>query len=311
MDTRQASMRAWVIGGIGLATLAASQLDTKPIEVSQNYRGPEGSIELEGVCKIDETSVSCWKADGKPHETMRQRIVSHLQRDTFFSVHFGKKTRYAVFRVKSSTSSDITSDLSGITLESDTEHSNRNQLVAVPVVTDLREKTASITLRTSVGGDQSEPLPIEEGASIIYHAAKIRVARVVKSEIDPAMYGNWALSRWLISIAYEGGFPTYMWVTAFDKDDRMIDAVDADGKPVKVDTHLLNELPLIQPMSNNAPPLQRAAIQGVTRGYSSRPSLGDRTLVSNIDPQFIKHISISIRSGRMLTITDIPMEPRR
>ena len=309
--TRQQVMRRWVLGGLGLATLAAAQLDTKPIEVSQNYRGPDGSIELEGVCKIDETSVTCWKGDGKPHESLRQRMVSHLQRDTYFSVHFGKKSRYAVFRIKSGNVRYFTSELSGITLESDTEDPYRNRLFALPVVSEVREKSASITLRTSVGGDQSELLPLVEGATISYQGASIRVARVVKSEVDPAMYGNWALSRWLISIAYEGGLPNYLWVTAFDKEGRAIDAVDANGKPVKVDPHLLNELPLIQPMSNAVPPLQRALIQGVTPGYSSRPRLGDQTLVSNIDPQFIKHVSISVRAGRMVTITDIPMEPGR
>jgi hypothetical protein len=189
--------------------------------------------------------------------------------------------------------------------------SYRNRLIAVLIVSDRRENVASITVRASIGGGDSAPLALVEGATTDFHGALIRVARVVKSEIDPALYGNWALSRWLISISYKGGLPNNTRVSAFDKDGSLIEAVNGDGKPVKVASHLLSQLPEIQLSSNVVPPLQRATIVVTGLGYSWRRELGDQTIVSNIDPQFIKEVRISASAGRMVTITDIPMEPGR
>lgn len=98
-----------IIGGLGLllAVHAQGWQAPKPIIAHQSYHGPEGDIDLLGVCKVDPVEVVCWKPDGTPANDLADILRSYLKLNTGFMIAHGKKTRYAIFRSRRSLSSPL------------------------------------------------------------------------------------------------------------------------------------------------------------------------------------------------------------
>ena len=65
-----------------------------------SYRGPEGKVELLGVCSVTETEIKCWGPDRKPQKEVLEMVKQRFESNESVSVpvKFGKKTRLAVFK---------------------------------------------------------------------------------------------------------------------------------------------------------------------------------------------------------------------
>lgn len=309
-------MRAWVLGGIGLATLAATQLDKPATEVSQNYRGPEGSIELEGVCKIDETSVTCWKADRTPHPELQQRVLDYANKHKTFVTFYGYKTRYAVFRIKNEAGSLRISDIYNMSLDLGSPN-----LTAVPLMADRDEDSQVVRFTAWARTRDSEPLRLVKGERLRYKDGTITVVSVVKSQIDPLVHGVQASGRWLIHFTFDKP----IWTTSpnfppnsqdawriVGLDGKTIEAVNFLGEPRPASAAILDALqrPQWQGERTEIPNVQVAGVGIASANYSAAKGQGTGMFVSNVNPKFIKHVVGSVSTWSNLTVKDIPMEPK-
>lgn len=313
---------AGVVTSLGLVGLALAQLETKPIQVSQNYHGPEGSIELVGVCRVTTEVVACWKSDGKSNNELRADVLSYLRRNSGLTLTYGRKTRYAFFRIKHNPQSPTSMgrlrgyfqssgwDLTDRSLPSSLE---RESVRGVPLISDTNAKMGSVQTSIERHARPSDPLKLEAGAKLTYLGGTVTVLRVAKSEANSAFYGQEPTPRWIIHLAYEGDpLSSGSWVP-HDGDGIRVMAVDAEGKPVVVDPQVLSQLENRWGVgaSSARPNIFQARIMGSSGGYQPIGLLpGENMIVTNINPAMIKHIVLHASGNQPLTITDIPLDPR-
>lgn len=305
-------MRVTALIGVGLAAMAFSQMDTKPIVVRHNYVNSELSIELDGVCRVTDESVSCWKPDQTPHPVLEKRMDAYFQHKNRLPITFGKKTRYAVFRVSGTPWHFLSDDWSFQLNSWSFKPYGHDDLFAARIVADASAISGEV--RTSLPDDSEETiLELKPGASVKFQNGTLRFVRYESTKLDVGLYGIEAGPRWLIRCTFEGGTMAGAQVKAVDKDGVEIRTLDLKGKPVVVDPQLLNEF--WRPPSENRtaakPQFMEARIsQFGENGVSYPMRLGDQVFATNIDPSVIGGLRFQNRRSQPLTISDIPLDPR-
>lgn len=317
-------------GSTLIAATVAAQLSTKPIEVSQKYVGPEGKAELVGVCKVSETEVGCWGPDRKPKSDLVEQLKAALEKQDYSNipVRYGKKTRLLVFRFtlppyNSARTEGVLNDhfTNGNSFDFRTSYSSepdqpRVSMRAAIVTTEKSQQTASVALSISRSAPPSEPLKIEDGASVTYLGRTTKIVKIVKSQLDPAVYGVNAGNRWIVYFSGEGDGTAQLSWSAVDKNDIPISAVDEAGKPIYVDPAVLTNLrnPQID-YTGNRPTTPKPNVFVATIGnslgfpyYYNMPSQSN-VFTTNIDPAEIKHVILRGSGSQSVKITGIPLDP--
>jgi len=276
------------------------------MEVSQSYRGPEGSIELVGVCRIDETEVECWKPDRSHDQELTERVKTHLVTWPEVSGSFGRKTRYAIFKLNLNPNAVD----AGLSSGGSTLVGKGPALSMVRVVSDKADLTGSIRTVLRFRAQPSDQLALKPGAQVEYEGSKVRVLKVARTETDPVTSSSH--TRWLIYLAFEGPSIQYATWKVLDRAGTLITAVDVHGKPVAVAEETLKSLETLEAMrtSKPLPAVQRAGVGGVGSSYPDRFELSPWVLVTNVDPKYIQAATLAATTKQILTINDIPMEPR-
>lgn len=305
-------MRIAALIGAVLVSVAFSQMDTKPIVVRQNYVSSELSIELDGVCRVTDDTINCWKPDQTPHPVLEKRMDAYFQHKSRFPITFNKKTRYAVFRVSGTSRVFPPVEASFQLNDGSFRPYGHDDLYAARIVAD--PSAVSGEVRTNLPDDSEETvLELKSGASVKFQNGTLRFVRYESTKLDVGLYGIEAGPRWLIRCTYEGGTMGGAQVMAVDKDGVEIRTLDLKGKPVVVDPQLLNEF--WRPPSENRtaakPQFMEARISqfgdnGVI--YPIRP--GDQVFATNIDPSVIGGLRFQHRRSQPLTITEIPLDPK-
>lgn len=305
-------MRIAALIGAVLVSVAFSQMDTKPIVVRHNYVSSELSIELDGVCRVTDDSVRCWKPDQAPHPVLEKRMDAYFQYKNRLPITFGKKTRYAVFRVSGTPWHFLSDDWSFQLNDWSFKPYGHDDLYAARIVAD--PSAVSGEVRTNLPDDSEETvLELKSGASVKFQNGTLRFVRYESTKLDVGLYGIEAGPRWLIRCSYEGGTMVGAQIMAVDKDGVEIRTLDLKGKPVVVDPQLLNEF--WGPSSGNRtaarPQFMEARISQYGENRVSSPMRpGDQVFATNIDPSVIGGLRFQHRSSQPLTITDIPLDPK-
>lgn len=292
----------------GLAVLGLGQVDTKPVSVKHRYQSGEILAELEGVCKVTAETVTCWNPDRTPNRALRDDVLAHLRQNSRIQQRYGKKTRYAVFRVRQRFDSPSPISFSSVWNLSDRTRPDADQRFAVQIVADPAELTGVAMGQIQIWPDRSLPLRITAGESLTYQGGTLRIEKVVRGQADAGESDP----NWLVYATYSGPLMVRPWWTVFDNEDIPITAVDLEGRPAFVDPHILN---LAEGRWSGAgSTLVRPGIRlarfgpSVATNYQLRE--GPNILVTNIDPAHIRYVTLGTSAVQTIRFTDIPLEPK-
>lgn len=291
----------------GLAVIGVTQLDPKPISVKHRFASEHARAELEGVCKVSAESVACWKPDGTPNRALREEMLAYVRRYSRINQRYGKKTRYAVFRVRQRFDSRAPLSFSTAWDLSDRTLPDADRLLAVPIVADFGETTGDVTAQIQITPERSVPLRIAVGEKLDYQGGSLRVDKVVRGQADAGDSDP----NWLIYTTYTGPRMDRAWWTVFDHEEISVTAVDLEGRPAFVDPHILNQ-------AESRWSAGSAIVRPSVRVARFHPSVathgqfreGPNILVTNIDPAQIKYVTLSTSAVQAIHFTDIPLEPK-
>lgn len=295
-----------------------------------NYRGPEGKVELMGVCSVSETEVKCWGPDRKPQQEVREMVLEAFKRNDHMSlpVTYGKKTRFAIFKFthpSRSLAEGVVAESFGYPEEAwlDLGRSSSSNADAIRVsyhAATIRapfdQKTGTVSASIFRTTPVSEPLEVKEGASISYLGSTIKIVKIVRSQLDPAVYGGSGLDRWVI---YYSTTPELLSTQAWfakNFDGLDISAVDEAGNPIYVDPEILETLsnPTYQGGLSRKPVTPKSIVFAAAfgpshyHGQGHAPGTAD-ILTTNINPEKIRYVALTTSSSQTIKIGNIPLDP--
>ncbi len=312
-------------GNIGLpalfiAGLALGQLAVRdPIKVNRSYTCEFAKIDLIGVCKVSETDVSCWNAEGKPDLKIRDMALTDFSRALMsLNLQYKRKTRVAFFRVVPTLRPNSTLGYAGVSWINSSSDFGRNEYGAYydsskPHVKGMvisgspAQKTGSVFIKIDRHEPASDLLPVKVGARIEYLGAEIKITRILRSTLDPPPDDGERGPRWYIEI--EAKVRPFEWA-AMDKDGIRVGAVDGEGKPVYLDpsTPLRDRQYMTQ---NNKSPYSLARVTPLWQNSPfSGPQSTSAGLFTNIDPDRMTSLVAQGSSATQVEITGIPLDPK-
>jgi hypothetical protein len=291
----------------GLSVNSAVQLDTKPISVKHRFQSEDVVAELEGVCKVTTEDVGCWKPDGTPNRSLRDDVLAYLRQNSRLDRRYGKKTRYAVFRVRQRFDARSPISFSAAWNLTDRTLRDAEQRYAVAIVADPAESTGAVAGQIQVTPEQSAPLKLSVGEKLNYLGGSLRIDKVIRSQADLSESD----SSWLIYVTYAGPIFERTWWTAFDNEDIPISAVDPDGRPAFVDPYFLSlATGQYSVGSRTVRPGIRVARLNPSIATNGQLREGPNILVTNIDPAHIRYATLGTSAVQAIRFTDIPLEPK-
>lgn len=310
-----------IVGGVFL-----SSQDSEVIQGDKMVKGDFGQVEFVACCKVGETEIKCWDEKGKPVTKYEEKIRASFD-DTYRSVpiRYGKKTRVAIFRMTSQNRTDGY----GATLngsfdsqygsfyfnESEQEliNGNRVRVVTAIVVADQKETTGAAKTSVNYTLEPSDKLELKPGSSVTYAGTTYTVRRIVKSTLDPTVYGDQGTGRWGVAITTDTANrrANYISWSAHDQDGLGVRAVDKDGTPVFVDEETLNRIRGRGYPGNSGPTPPTIFESKFNAGYPASPRTDEYMIYTNIDPSKISYIRAYGSRTTPVVITGIPLDPPR
>lgn len=313
--------RLWVWGALGFCAIAIQT--GKGVIAERSYDAGFGKVELLGVCRASEIEISCWNGDGKPALDLEAELkATFLTSDsTSVPTRYGWKTRIAVFRFTRESYDDprgyiypyLNSAQSGFTWPDHSSYQAPYSVIrSATIFAKPNEMTAQVTTSIVRKVPASEPLPAKEGAKIDYLGSTYAIQKILKTALDPVVYGREGAGRWLIGMTAgsKGGAPARVFWTAVGKDGLRIRAVDAVGNPVAVDPDYFAMLQG-QDRQQATSKIRLFEAKFEPAPYNEPRVAEDWSLYTNINPAKIKALYATGNSSEKLTITGIPLEPAR
>lgn len=307
--------------------VGAVQFGANPIEVERVFKSDFGSIELVGVCKATESTVNCWTPERKPFLDMETKVKKALG-SRMMDVQFCKKNRLAIFRMKlppmnAQQPVRLWEGMSGnafaISSNGGDYNKPRDFITGVEIHAEPAALTGHVSTTITRSAPISDGLRLEAGQELVYQGFVYKVIQIVKSNLDPVVYGI-ANPRWTIVMsAVKKGevdpapYAAGNWY-AIDRDGLMVRGVDPEGKPVFVDGDELQRIAMFhgsgQLKPGPDPRLFEAKVTPSSQGYYG-PRVGDQyALVTNIDPKYITSLRAQGGTWQTLTINGIPLDPK-
>lgn len=321
----------WALASLAAVSGVFAWTAGQGLTAQRSFDNGTSKVELIGVCRASETDAECWNPDGTPNDQLTADFrLAFLKSDyKYLPVRYGSKTRVAVFRVTNPPSGQSETMVEGYFQNNrgnfDFDYSSspssggpRVEIRTAVILAKPEDTTGSASTTIRHTAKQSDKLPMKAGSQLEYLGTTYRIAKIVKSTLDPALYGAGS-GRWMIAMTADVKQtvrPGVGW-TAIDKDGLVIRAVDKNGDPVVADPNMLSQpgypgFPTqsigTQPRTN-APAIYLAVLSAQ---YGYQQMVGDDyPIFTNINPSKIKALIAYGSWSEPLTITGIPLEPKR
>lgn len=316
----------------GMASVSMPPADET---VTGNYKTDRGEIiEVEGVCKISEDSISCWRWDGSAHADLASRVkdaieFQHRLGGTWnYGVAYGKKNRVVVFKWTHPMAGDRTSlglmnvgDLNtgaymNLSLRSVNQPANGVEYQTRMAATDLSAKTTSARLvlyttipeppriepkvgaKAAFGGETFTITGIKTGAPSTYHV--------------PPNSGPSDLA-WTISIksTQKTKPPLEIYLNPLDAKDDPIRYVDAKGSVASAEAYRKAMDEYNAKVGKGAHPmtLPRPKYGLAFINVNEKPD-GVIEVVTHVNPAKVKSFRIGGVRKKQIDLTGIPLDPK-
>jgi len=313
------------------------------------YAVGNSSIEVDGVCKVTEDTVACWKADGSKNKDLEERIEKSVSDTTHgfggrFTVAYKKKNRVIVFKNTSAyggsggASIYISSvgenpygggDFGGFNLQTDSAPGQ-------PVNTryECRSVAAEPGAKTTKARLQSTEIVVsgllvqnKKGASVSHESAKVTVESTAKGNalrgpmpgpMSGGMggpMGGQPQNVWTVTFKVSGASPElHFSCGAADSQGRPIQWVDKSGKPVSQEefskwSQENNRIQSEAARAGKRLPPPQQKYFMAQGGYSSS-SGSQLTMITQIDPKYISKFIVGATKTKTIDLTKIPLDPR-
>lgn len=304
-----------IIGGLGLllAVHAQGWQAPRPIIAHQSYHGPEGDIDLLGVCKVDPEEVVCWKPDGTPANDLADILRSYLKLNTGFTIAHGKKTRYAIIRNRRPSTAQVSFEGESFDLGDRSSWSrdlvDTTWVSARRIVSNRADRFGEVKGLIQRLGGTSDRLNLVTGAKVNYLGGTLRIEKILDHQLDRKTYLGQPLPRWQIHYEYKGPHGYWGDWVAYRRDGLPIWAVDRQGKPVLADPAVVGfDSPYDSSRAGQVP--VRAKFTEETPGYPSGMRVGEGVVYTNIDPAHIGFVAFTGYFDQEIRITGIPLDPK-
>lgn len=289
------------------------------------------AIEVEGVCRFDESSIACWDGEGKKDGELTKRVESGLTMSpgsNNLQIRYGMKNRILVVRTTSPTFTIGRGDrrsLNLTTVGSDPRYGVGGYVQLpeqtpnwTPGATQIRYEARLFAVDKSTRETQmrlmmSEPLPKEAELKLAVNSratlngCTFRVLSIAPADANRMMFGQ--TKAWTVKIE-QTGQPSRP-ANYYPRTDMLY--VDKFGKLVDQGTYLdwqQKRMATIQATPGSFPPSEeryRPVVLSVM-GSSGGPNLQEITI--NADPKSLGKIRMAGNYTRTIDVTGIPLDPR-
>ncbi len=283
------------------------------------YKLPDGSVtSLIGVCRYDESEISCWDGKGTVDASLTQKVIAYYiqSNDQGIPVALHKKNRIIVF---SKPGRQLTLQMSTL------QENNYGMTALTPNDGDLtwaavkspRSATKTDVLLSIYGIPGPTPVvaPFVEGRKIHYDGKVIEMGGSRPSPLRNVSPYAWGMGSW------NGNSPEKWWTyylgvdpptqslsslyaTPLNRKGRPILFVDSKGNPVEKPKGATFVPPPIPPSGGAATFASPATMTpGIWNGSTV-------FLNTNVNPAAVGFLQISSSRQLRVLFRDVPLEPR-
>lgn len=302
------------------------------------YKTPGGTaLEVEGVCRFDESSIACWDADGHSAEDVRQLIESSLTKQPEYGnlqIRYGMKNRIVVIR---QTSVPVVNgvgerrNLSVMTVGSDPRFGSgyvNLQEASTPwkpgepqvrhearlFAADKQARETQMRVMMSEPMTREVDLPLQVGGKASLNGCTFRVMSIGNAPPDSAGWvgGSPNARVWSVKLA-ESGKPDRP--ASFFPHVKTPTYVDKAGKLVDQNTFMEWQRKRMEAYRTPGPHEYRPEDEpyrmvNVNMRRTVRMSGEETEIVMNVDPKLLGKITMGGSYMRTIDITGIPLDPK-
>ena len=319
---------------VGLICLAAmgvcAQVATKyDAEITSTYTLPDSSVvKFEGVCRFNDTEISCWDPKGASAPHLAETIGAFYQGNSSQDLSFGfrKKNRLIVLSHTGANNGMNLSLADGQYMQTMQTNSGSNSYTLFWGL--LKASPDANTARVIVQPGmypvgQPTRIRFADGVKLDYGGISLELggAKPLKPGDDrfgPTYWTNYGglpqqgkLWNYFLSIRDPQQSRIFFQYTLIDKSGQKIEYVDREGNPVSALTYVKSQpapsQPNYFPAGNQANPRQKyfqAMIQPA--GTESDVTI----LRSNVNPDRVGDMEVSGQKQASLLLKDIPLDPK-
>jgi len=305
--------------------------------VSGIYKASDGNIvEVEGVCKITEDSIVCWKPDGRPNEELAKKIKEGMEKSRpsgyspsqSFSLQYGKKNRLVVLKLTQPVNAtgahldvrSIGSDSQGgggyfNAMLSPSHVAGPNQpyihFESRMIAENPSEKAATAHLNFFRPIQESVRIVAKAGTSATFGGENFTIARIDKGS-PQNLSGGQPETIWTVTVRsdHNGARGVNIALVPLDASGQRIDYIDADGNPVTREVYDREMQQRRETMGRSGysastpPKYQPATLYGISR----QPYQTD--FMFRINPAKVSKFAISGGTVRYIDLTGIALDPK-
>jgi|GEM_PF-3368735 len=304
--------------------------EPKPDEtVAKRFTRGDFVVEGLGVCAIGESEVSCWDMDGRRSPSLTEQIRAGLlgRGNNDMSFRFGKKNRYLVVRRSASQPSASYQVNGQYSNNFSFDYSSNGPVVELlRLSADSADTEATVTAMIhGLEPGRTIDLPLRVGERVQFEGSEFEVGPSEEIKVGPApaqpnVPPRWG-KQWRIYLG-QGEANRYgnFNLVPVGADNKPIIYVDKKGDPVSA-VEFLRAMPKPDAARNSAvnfgrwypgmPVDPNAKYQEVRLLMNSEQTVrGATTVVSNVNPRYIRALRFSATPTRRVAITGFPLDPR-
>ena len=287
-----------------------------PVQVSKKYASADlGTIEAIGACSISPGTISCWDASGSTNSDLTKEIRAHYESGAGAKIpyRFGRKNRLVVFKLPSERPG-IGTRVWNVSSENGEYPGSAGYIGPkweggspyldwYNIDSDLKAKRTSIRFEVMVPFGTGT-VPLKKGAETDIGTMKVHIDSINRGpDRNPLEILNFYRKTWQISVTVSG-FPGSIAPTlgglALDAKGDVVNTIDRDGTAFQASTTGYVISGGIRRQVTRAPMVQ--AIRGAGTAH--------QVLWMPINPTDVSALSLTANGIRIVTITDIPLDPK-
>jgi|GEM_PF-3105873 len=309
---------------------------------SGTYKSSGGtSVEVEGICKISEDEIQCWKPDGSAHEDLAGKIKAAIERQQPYggsmgmNIQYGKKNRLVVFKVSQPTNSrsgyvNIQNVGSGrfgggfgVSLDEPRMFNNSQPFyIHYETRSVAEEKSANSTtarLTEFVEIPDQPTLENKVGAKVTFGGERQTLASIKKGSDQPVYLGNpdeakrpvWTLILQSNTVSKR---PVNFTLSPTNLAGQPIMYVDDQGNPMSDEEYRkaisdYEQKMRDMPRQSNGQPAQRLGFPHYGPAvYATRREGNMTTVILRVDPAKIGKFVLHGGTTRYIDLTGIPLK---